>query len=280
MNELEQIKKDLISDKDLLDFIKKNNISDDDLLSVFPQLLLYKEGIEKCKMCQGKKLCESEVENMYPTLSFIDGKTILKYKACPRIKAYNAGNLKVLFINEETINQEVYLTDGRASVMKDLVRFQNEYKKGKKTRGTYIYGPCGSGKTFVLFNFAKKLIADGCDVIFAYYPDLARQIKSAIGNNIEEIIAELKKVEILMLDDIGAENNTPFIRDDVLGPILQYRMDNYLPVFMTSNQSIDLLDKHFMETYNDSDRLKSTRIIERITCLMNDVELNDKNYRK
>ena len=111
------------------------------------------------------------------------------------------------------------------------------------------------------------------------YPDLMRQIKSEIYGRAEEIIAELKTVDILIFDDIGSENNTPYIRDDVLSPVLQYRMDNDLPVFMTSNLNFNELSKHFSETNNELDDMKGRRIIERIKYLMKPFEIKGENYR-
>ncbi len=117
-------------------------------------------------------------------------------------------------------------------------------------------------------------------VIIAYYPDLVRMIKSSIASrDTEVIINKLKNVDILMLDDIGAETNTNFIRDEVLGPILQYRMNNLLPVCMTSNLSLIDLEKHFQDSTTSINLVNSERIISRIRYLMNEVYLDDKNYR-
>ena len=53
----------------------------------------------------------------------------------------------------------------------------------------------------------------------------------------------IKKVPLLLIDDIGAEGLTAYNRDEVLCPLLQYRMDNYLPTFFTSNLSLKELSK-------------------------------------
>ena len=34
----------------------------------------------------------------------------------------------------------------------------------------------------------------------------------------------LKSVDVLLLDDFGSENMTNWLRDDVLGPVLNYRL--------------------------------------------------------
>jgi len=89
----------------------------------------------------------------------------------------------------------------------------------------------------------------------------------------------MKNTEILLIDDIGAENVTPWSRDEVLSPILQYRMDNNLKTFFTSNLNIEDLEKHLALTKDGEEVVKSRRIIERIKQLTNDVELVSKNLR-
>ena len=49
-----------------------------------------------------------------------------------------------------------------------------------------------------------------------------------------KIMYQMKNTEILFIDDIGAENCSAWSRDEVLGPILQYRMQSHLPTFFTS----------------------------------------------
>ena len=90
---------------------------------------------------------------------------------------------------------------------------------------------------------------------------------------------QIKNTEILLIDDIGAENITSWSRDEVLSPILQYRMDNKLKTFFTSNLSIEDLEKHLALTKDGEEVVKARRIIERIKQLTSDVELVSKNLR-
>ena len=41
----------------------------------------------------------------------------------------------------------------------------------------------------------------------------------------------IREANILMIDDIGAEEVTPWVRDEVIGPLLHYRMVQELPTF-------------------------------------------------
>ena len=86
----------------------------------------------------------------------------------------------------------------------------------------------------------------------------------------------IKNVPLLLLDDIGAEYLTAWARDEIIEPILQYRMDQELPVFFTSNYDFKLLEKHFTL---ENDRLKAKRILERIYQVSEPVELISRNLR-
>ena len=86
--------------------------------------------------------------------------------------------------------------------------------------------------------------------------------------------------DALLIDDIGAENNSAWARDEVLGTILQYRMDNDLTTFFTSNFTIEELETVLSETSKGNDIIKSRRIIERIKCLTNELSLVSVNKRK
>ncbi|EUJ33257.1 primosomal protein DnaI [Listeria floridensis FSL S10-1187] len=90
-----------------------------------------------------------------------------------------------------------------------------------------------------------------------------------------------KETEILMLDDIGAEAMTAWTRDEVLGAILQFRMQEELPTFFSSNYNMKQLEAHLTFTQNGmEEQLKARRIMERIRFLSKEVPLEGKNRRK
>ena len=82
-----------------------------------------------------------------------------------------------------------------------------------------------------------------------------------------------------LIDDIGAENNSAWARDEVLGGILQSRMDNDKIIFFTSNFTLEELESHLGETSVSSDKIKSRRIIERIKQLCVSIKLVGENKR-
>ena len=86
--------------------------------------------------------------------------------------------------------------------------------------------------------------------------------------------------DILLIDDIGAETVTNFSRDEILGTILQYRMENNLATFITSNLNLEELEVHLSIVKNNTDKVKARRIIERIKYLTEDMEIDNKGAKR
>ena len=111
-------------------------------------------------------------------------------------------------------------------------------------------------------------------LIIAYYPDLVREFKSRIGNNtIEELVSRLKTIEILMLDDIGGESSSQWVRDEVLGPILQHRLLDEKPTFFSSNVSRKDLINLLTVNNQKADLMKAARIHARIQSLTEEIDM-------
>ena len=272
---MEKLINEILSNNEIKEFVGKNNINNDEILKYLPAFLLKKETDDVCLNCLGNGKCENKSEFCKCTLEYKNNRISAKYIPC---KYEKQGSLQTYFYEQD--DEEVYINLPRALVLKGLKDFKKVYFEEGYAKGVYIHGGYGQGKSFILYNFAKDLVKNGKKVIYAYYPDLVRQIKSSIGTNqMEKLLLELKKVDILMLDDLGGENNTSFTRDEILGPILQYRMSQNLPVFATSNYNYDELTKHFADTATENDKLKAGRIIQRIQNLMTPFELKDKDYR-
>ena len=106
-------------------------------------------------------------------------------------------------------------------------------------------------------------------------------MKNAIGqNNVLDKVNVIKKAPILMIDDIGADALSAWIRDEVLGIILQYRMQEQLPTFFSSNFTMDELEQHLTTSQRgDNEPVKAGRIMQRVRYLAKEVEVSGHNRR-
>lgn len=114
-----------------------------------------------------------------------------------------------------------------------------------------------------------------------HFPTFAVEMKNSIGTN--SVLAKVNKIkgaEILMLDDIGADSMSSWIRDEVLGVILQYRMQENLPTFFSSNFSMKELEKHLaINQRGEEEPVKAKRIMERVRYLSREVIVTGPNRR-
>ena len=268
---------DLINqDKEVSEFV--SNLTPDEVEMNICLLLEQVRANKICENCKGKKECLSDVFQMQSYLTKNTSFVTREYYDCSYKENDISDGIDVLYFPKEMKIDDFYINENRREIINAL----NEYKASNGRRGIYLYGTFGTGKTYIMYWFARELSTKkNKKVIFAYYPDLVREAKSAIANNtLDKLIIKLKNIDVLMLDDFGGELNSSFIRDEFLGPILQYRMMAGLPVFMTSNYDINSLTTHLSETKDETNIIKAKRIIERIAYMMKVVKLEDKNYRK
>ena len=164
-------------------------------------------------------------------------------------------------------------------IIKYFKEFIDEYNKKDKPKGLYLNGSFGSGKTYLIAALFNEMAKKDIRSVLIYYPEFLRSLKSSFNSDYSEKFNYIKKVPLLLLDDIGAENTSAWSRDEVLGPILQYRMEEHLPTFFTSNLTLQELEKNLSITTGGVDKVKARRIIERIKQLTVNMELISKNRR-
>lgn len=280
---MENIKEIVLKNKEVKAFIAENNVSvDSNLIPLYSFVSKQKQ----CSACKGLEHCTQEVRGQMPTLEFDGSRITVPFTPCHYLvsekeQLQKQSNLKTIACSLDGFDYEkVEVNPARNATLSKIKSILTAFKEGNNPKGIYLYGKYGCGKSYLLGFLAKRLSDGGMKVIYAYYPDLVRKIKSSISTGkLEDIVDELKVADCLILDDFGGEQNSEFIRDEVLGAILQDRMMNNLFTCMTSNINPELLVDHISNGNKEIDVVKASRIYERIKTLMEFVELDDKNYR-
>lgn len=184
---------------------------------------------------------------------------------------------------ENVTLSDIDLTAERAEIFDAILTFINGYleKPNDFHKGLYLYGPYGVGKTYIFAAMAHELARNGMTTTLIHFPSFVVEMKNAINDNSTgDKLNTIKRSEILVIDDIGAESLSSWIRDDILGVILQYRMQEELPTFFTSNFSFDELERHLsVSQKGDWEEVKAARIMERIKFLAQPMQLMGANRR-
>lgn len=263
--------------------IKTFDLTDEELgknMSSFEDTIL---ELENCKKCSGLDKCKNHIKGYvyYPQKG--GSKVTFNYIPCKHLKKHEE-DMQKKDASIELLNarmKDIDVTDkSRVKLIKWLKEFYDNYDITKTNKGLYLHGTFGSGKTFLIAALLNELqIKKNVDFEIVYFPELLRSLKDNFSL-LDTKVRFYSKVEILLIDDIGAEKVSDWGRDEILGTILQSRMNNRLTTFFTSNLNIEELERHLSLTKDSQDIVKARRIIERIKLLTEDLELISINRRK
>ena len=182
---------------------------------------------------------------------------------------------KILVAN---INYYYTNSESRKKIYTAIVNFVTNYDSNSMNKGLYLFGNFSVGKTYTLACLANELARKNISCLLIYFPDLVSDLKNAIGSTrFESLINMLKTVDVLMLDDLGSENMTPWLRDEILGPIINYRLLEGKTLFISSNIPPIELVNHFSIDKAPQNRIKGERIVSRVKDLVTSISMDDCN---
>ena len=269
-------------DTKLSNLIKKLDIPSEDAMRNLSSLEDTVEELDHCAHCTNIQTCKNHLKGhvYYPSME--ESHLVFNYIPCKKMQKYSE-ELKQKDASYELENarmKDIDIKDkNRVDTIKWLKNFYDNYDILKTNKGLYLHGSFGSGKSFLIAALLNELkIKKNVKYEMVYFPEMLRSLKDDF-NSLDSKVRYLSNVEILAIDDIGAEKVSEWSRDEVLGTILQARMNNRLTTFFTSNLTIEELEQHLASTKDSEDKLKAGRIIERIKQLTDDMPLISKNRR-
>ncbi|MFC4737519.1 primosomal protein DnaI [Bacillus daqingensis] len=256
-------------------------------------LYQYKEQWHNCDHCPGLAACPNVMQGYQPQLDAVRGRIHLSYQTCPLKRRDDERKrhesfMKSLYLPKDmltvTFDDFESDTETRTDAYVKALAFCTNTVPGETAKGLYIHGPFGVGKTFLVSAIANEFADQEVETMLVYTPDFLRELKSGIADgSYQDKLDNVKRASVLILDDIGAETMTPWVRDEVFGSLLQFRMMEKLPTVFTSNFSLDDLELHFASTQTRGaekvDELKAKRIMERIRHLTDEIPMSGRNRR-
>lgn len=173
--------------------------------------------------------------------------------------------------------------NSRILAMRRISLFIRDYDESPKKwhQGTFLTGRFGVGKTFLMGAMANELAKKGHLVSFIHFPTFVEEMKKMISNDgFFKSVDSIKRSPILIIDDIGSESMSSWVRDNILGIIMDFRMQNTLPTFFTSNLTMDEFEEFLSENNKgDEEPLQAKRIMQRVRFLSKEVEIGGRNRR-
>lgn len=281
----EELKAEILADQEVQDFIAQQGMTEEEIqrsVSKFFEFIkerdnyLAKSATYILKGYQPKLI----MNKGYADVSYEETEELLQ------VVSQKAINQRINLVNLPKSLRQISARDmdfsdpNRESTYLYLADFVDSYGQTYRP-GLYLYGSFGVGKTFVMAYLAREL-SEKCQIAttLLHFPSFAVDIKNAINTgSVKAMIDEIKGAPVLVLDDIGAEQFSAWIRDDVLQVILQHRMQEELPTFFTSNFSLEDLERHFANGRAGDETWQAKRLMERIKFLAKPMHLKGDNRR-
>ncbi|QQZ10642.1 primosomal protein DnaI [Heyndrickxia vini] len=291
----EEERNEILKNEDVRRFLLENEgkVTSSMINNSLMKLYEFISQSKNCQKCNSLDQCINMMQGYEPELIITGNSIDITYRPCHR-KIYHDERKKT-----EKLIQSIYVpkdilkariadfdfntnTPGRAIAFEYAEKFAREYEPGINMKGLYLFGNFGVGKSYLLAAIANHLAeTKQISSLIVYVPEFFREMKQSLGDHtVNEKMEMVKKSPILMLDDIGAEVMSSWTRDEILGSILQFRMQENLPTFFSSNFDFDALLHHL--TYSqrgEEEKMKAARIMERIKYLSTPIRIDGPNRR-
>jgi DNA replication protein DnaC len=130
------------------------------------------------------------------------------------------------------------------------------FSQGQTKPWLLFSGPVGVGKTHLAVAIGKHLKAqDNVEVIFTVVPDLLDHLRASFDPTAEHAydsrFNQIRNAQLLILDDLGTENATPWAREKLF-QIINHRYTERFPTIITTNTDLAKIEDRIASRIMDS----------------------------
>jgi DNA replication protein DnaC len=179
-------------------------------------------------------------------------------------RLYRLSNLNAM----QQMTFDTFKSQGRVGLGDDQVRsLQNAYSQSvqfaQDQRGwLLLMGGYGCGKTHLAASIANHAIGMGVETIFLTVPDLLDWLRGSfqsVDSSFEERFEEIRNIDLLILDDLGTENATPWVREKIF-QIINHRYINRLSTVITTNIDLSKIEDRISSRLQDTELVLKVKI--------------------
>lgn len=137
--------------------------------------------------------------------------------------------------------------------------------------GLLLWGDAGTGKSFCAGCVANALLNQGIPVLMTNFARILSSLDGMHFNDRNEFIDSLNRYSLLIIDDLGAERNSEYSREQIFN-VVDSRYRSRKPLIVTTNLTLS-------EMKGTADIVRK-RIYDRILERCVPVRINNQNIRE
>lgn len=111
--------------------------------------------------------------------------------------------------------------------------------------GLFLTGPVGCGKTHLIVGIARIACALGANPLFVSVPEWFQSLRDSYADsrqtNEHKLLTQLREADLLILDDLGAERSSDWVRER-LYLVINDRYVRERPTWVTTNLTVEELN--------------------------------------
>lgn len=151
---------------------------------------------------------------------------------------------EVCFRYKQRMKNGTFDTDDRQNetLSNAMWKYAEDFEEHKREgTGLLLYGTVGTGKTFYAACIANRLLDKGYDVLCTSITELVNKMQADFSDK-QDVLDDLRKYQLLIIDDMGVERDTPYMQEQVY-TIIDSRYQSGLPMIVTTNLTAEELKK-------------------------------------
>ena len=229
--------------------IEEREFSDDEALRLQEAADQKRWMLEHCHNCrlevQDSKTCVANAPKLLESRQYDN--FMAKVPICRKLAAYKQREKVSRLLGSSGMGERFWsrrfntfsVTDDIRQAYLRARKFCQDYGENHKTRGLMFMGPYGTGKTHLAAAILQELAEQGTSGVFIVVPELLNKLRRGIDDDKarregDELVDMAKTTPVLILDDLGAQNPTPWVQEQ-LYLLVNYRYERMLPIIVTTN---------------------------------------------
>jgi DNA replication protein DnaC len=223
-------------------------------------------GDPNCPICQGVGFVRRDLPVTHPDFGKV---TICD---CRRLEVVQSAYQRVYRLSNlqafQNMTFETFKMQGRMGLGDDQVHslkvaFDQALNFANSLNGWLLMlGGYGVGKTHLAASIANYAVRIGVPTLFLTVPDLLDWLRYAYGtteDNFESRFEEIRNIGLLILDDLGTQNATPWAQEK-LYQIFNHRYVNRLPMVISTNLAMDEIEGRIQSRLRDPELVTTVSI--------------------
>ena len=172
-------------------------------------------------------------------------------------------------LRKHTFENDLGYNPKQMGMAKQFVRHWDEFKKD--SMGLLLWGPVGTGKSFIAGCIANALLDQGVPVMMTNFARLLNKLTDMYAGDRNAYIDSFNSFPLLIIDDLGVERNSEFTREQVFS-VIDSRYRSQLPLIVTTNLT--------PEQMRNPEDLARARIYDRVLERCTPIRVDSQNIRK